>query len=72
MWNKIKNWFQPKVKKVTSLYIDHHELIAKGVKPAVKGAVQMGLVDKDKEKKLIEQIEKDMEQAAKELEKRES
>ena len=70
MWGKIKNWFAPKVKKVTGLYVEHHELIEKGVKPAVKQAVSMGLVDKDKEDKLIEQIEKGMEKVAEQLEKK--
>ena len=69
-YQKIFKWFEPKVKKGTELYIKHHELLEKGVKPAVKGAVAMGLVDKDKEKKLVKEIEKGMEKAAKELEKR--
>ena len=70
MWKKIINWFKPKVRKGTDLYIKHHELLEKGVKPAVKGAVKLGLVDKDKEDKLVKEIEKGMEKASKELEKR--
>ena len=75
MWNKIKTFFskaKPAVNKLASLYAEHEELISKGVKPAVHQAVKMGYVDKDKEDKLIKQIEKGMKKTAEEISKRET
>ena len=66
---KIIPWLKPKVNKVANFYAKYDEIIAKGVKPAVHQAVKMGYVDKDKEDKLVEQIEKGMKKAGEEIEK---
>jgi len=77
MWNKLKSFFSKKTKKVKptvnkalDFYVDHHELIEKGVPLGVKLAKEMGYVKDGKEKKLEEQIKKGMEQAAEGMEKR--
>ena len=78
MWEKIKKFFigkeqkiKPAVNKALNFYTKYEEIIAKGVKPAVHQAVKMGYVDKDKEKKLVKQIESGMKKAAEQMEKRE-
>jgi len=71
-YQKIIIWLKPRANKAVNLYIDHHELIAKGVPLGIKLAKEMGYVKEGKEAELEKQIKKGMKQAAEELAKRQN